>query len=84
MGVPFYGKYKEIFNSDSKKYGGDGVTNPRVKTGKKEECDERPYSIRVKLPSLGISVFSCMPEEEPETKKVQKKSTVKKAGRKKA
>ncbi len=84
VGVPFYGKYKEIFNSDSKKYGGDGVTNPRVKTGKKEECDERPYSIRVKLPSLGISVFSCMPEEEPETKKVQKKSNVKKAGRKKA
>ena len=68
IGVPFYGKYKEIFNSDSKKYDGDGVTNPRMKTAKKEEYDERPYSIKVKLPSLGVAVFSCTPEKEPETK----------------
>ena len=70
VGVPFYGKYKEIFNSDHKKYGGGGAVNSRVKTSKKEECDERSYSIRVKLPSLGVSVFSCTPEEEPAVKKM--------------
>ena len=41
-----------------RQYGGDGAVNSRVKRPKKEECDERSYSIRVKLPSLGVSVFS--------------------------
>ena len=45
VGVPFAGKYKEIFNSDDKKYGGNGVVNTRVKAAKKAECDEREYSI---------------------------------------
>lgn len=32
--VPYSGKYKEIFNSDAKIFGGEGYTNPRVKTSK--------------------------------------------------
>ena len=69
VGVPFAGKYKEIFNSDDKKYGGEGVVNGRVKAAKKAECDEREYSITVKLPALGVAIFTCMPEEEPKEKK---------------
>ncbi|MDD7219675.1 MAG: 1,4-alpha-glucan branching enzyme, partial [Clostridia bacterium] len=56
VGVPFAGKYKEIFNSDDKKYGGSGFVNPRIKTAKKVECDEREYSITLKLPALGASI----------------------------
>ena len=63
VGVPFAGKYKEIFNSDDKKYGGNGVVNTRAKAAKKAECDEREYSITVKLPALGVAVFTCTPEE---------------------
>lgn len=59
IGVPFYGKYKEIFNSDAVKFGGDGNVNPRVKTAKEDECDELPNSIRILVPPMGISVFSC-------------------------
>ena len=69
VGVPFAGKYKEIFNSDDKKYGGEGVVNARVKAAKKAECDEREYSITVKLPALGVAIFTCTPEEEPKEKK---------------
>lgn len=62
VGVPYAGKYKEVFNSDAKNFGGEGVTNPRVKMAKKEECDERKYSIRIKVPALGVSIFSYTKE----------------------
>ena len=61
MGVPFPGKYKEIFNSESKDFGGCGIVNPRVKSSKEEECDGRAESITVHIAPLGISVFSCTP-----------------------
>ena len=34
------------------------MVNPRVKVAKKEEWDELPYSIKVKVPPLGISIYS--------------------------
>lgn len=57
IGVPYPGKYKEIFNSDAAAYGGSGVTNPRVKISREKEWDERKNSIKVKIPPLGISVY---------------------------
>lgn len=50
LGVPFAGKYKEIFNSDASEFGGDGRVNGRVKTAKKLEWDERDYSIELTIP----------------------------------
>ncbi len=67
VGVPFHGKYKEIFNSEDAAFGGSGVGNPRVKISKKEECDEREESITIKLAPLGVQIFSCTPMEEEKT-----------------
>ena len=64
-GVPFYGKYKEIFNSDSISYGGSGYINPRAKTSLKKEADERACSIKINLAPLSVCIFSCTPAEEP-------------------
>lgn len=64
IGVPFRGKYKEIFNSNNKAYGGDGEVNPRLKQSKRDECDGRPDSIMIKVPSMGVSVFQYIPVEE--------------------
>lgn len=58
IGVPYAGKYKEIFNSDREEFGGSGAVNPRLKQSKKEECDDRPNSITIKVPPMGISIFS--------------------------
>lgn len=62
VGVPFPGKYKEIFNSDSEEFGGSGVTNPRAKASKKEEWNERPNSITIRVAPMSVSVFTCTPE----------------------
>lgn len=71
MGVPYPGKYKEIFNSDAKKFGGSGVVNARVKASKKEECDERKHSIVINVAPLSVQIFSFTKNE---TKKTEKKA----------
>lgn len=57
IGVPFKGKYKEIFNSDKEEFGGENYLNTVLKQSKKDECDERPNSITITVPPMGISIF---------------------------
>lgn len=61
IGVPYAGKYKEIFNSDARKFGGSGFTNPKAVASREDECDEREESVRVKSAAFSISVFSYTP-----------------------
>ncbi|MCI9479046.1 MAG: 1,4-alpha-glucan branching protein GlgB [Lachnospiraceae bacterium] len=65
IGVPFEGRYKEIFNSDSEEFGGSSVRNKRAKLSKKSECDGRENSIEITVPPMGIAVFTCTPEKVP-------------------
>ncbi len=62
IGVPFEGRYKEIFNSDSEMFGGSDVRNKRAKRSRKSECDGRKYSIEITVPPMGIAIFSCTSE----------------------
>lgn len=84
IGVPYPGKYKEIFNSDAAAYGGSGYGNPRVKMSRKEECDDREDSIRVKVPALGCSIYSYtkVVEDIAHNKEARKKEEQKETGRK--
>ena len=81
VGVPFHGKYKEIFNTDRKEYGGEGMTNPRVKTSRAEECDERENSIKITVPALGAAIFSLHAgREEGKEDRGEKDSSEKNCG----
>ena len=86
IGVPFEGKYKEIFNSDSEEFGGSDVRNKRVKTSKKSECDGFENSIEITVPPMGVAVFVCTEEKLPvkEKKPAAKKPAAKKAEPKKS
>lgn len=59
LGVPFKGKYKEVFNSDREEFGGEGYVNPRLKQSKPVAHDGLEESIKIKLPPLGFSAFTC-------------------------
>lgn len=58
IGVPYPGKYKEIFNSDAASFGGTGAVNPRVKMSRHIEHDERKDSVTVKIAPLSVAVFT--------------------------
>lgn len=64
IGVPYRGKYKEIFNSNQKSFGGDGEVNGRLKQSKKDECDGRADSIHIKVPPMGVAIFQYIPMPE--------------------
>jgi 1,4-alpha-glucan branching enzyme len=57
VGVPRAGRYREIFNSDSRYYGGSNVGNDVADT-QATPCMEQPYSIVVTLPPLGGIVLA--------------------------
>ena len=73
IGVPFEGRYKEIFNSDSEMFGGTDVLNRRAKRSKKSECDGREDSIEITVPPMGVAVFSCTEEKAPVKEKASEK-----------
>ena len=72
IGVPFAGKYKEILSTDMKVYGGQGISNPRVKESKPVECDDREQSIQIRMAPLSVHVFSCTPYTEEELLELKK------------
>jgi 1,4-alpha-glucan branching enzyme len=69
-GVPYEGKYKEIFNTDNIKYGGTGIVNERAKRATDKRWDERSQSITIKLAPLSLSVLQFIPYTEEELTKV--------------
>ncbi|MDF2530996.1 MAG: glgB [Clostridia bacterium] len=52
IGVPILGEYEEVFNSDSTKYGGQGVVNGNAIKAKDLEWNNQPYSMTMAVPAL--------------------------------
>ena len=73
VGVPYPGKYKEILNSDAKKFGGEGFVNVRAIHSDEQEWDNRPDSIGFKMPALSVQVFSYTPFTEKEKAEIERR-----------
>lgn len=73
VGVPFAGKYKEIFNSDATEFGGTHCVNARVKTSMKEKQDGKANSIEIQLAPLSIQIFNCTKVKATTTKTKKKR-----------
>lgn len=57
VGVEELGNYEEVLNSDAPKYGGSGVVNVGERQAQQMEWNKKPYSITLRVPPLGISIF---------------------------
>jgi 1,4-alpha-glucan branching enzyme len=57
VGVPRPGYYQEILNTDSKYYGGTDLGNAGGVNAEPIPWNDRPYSIKLKLPPLAASYF---------------------------
>lgn len=68
VGVPFVGKFKEIFNSDSVKFGGSTNKVARKKTSKEKKIDGMKYSINVDLEPLSVAVFKYEKNDQKKKK----------------
>ena len=78
MGVPNPGSYKEILNSDDKKYGGSGVTNGTVKA-KKGPMHGFDQHISLTLPPLSTLYLSVPAARKPRAAKAADKAAEKPA-----
>lgn len=57
IGVQEPGKYLEIINSDDKKYSGSGKINTKAIKAEKVPIHGQPYSIEIKMPIVGGTIF---------------------------
>lgn len=57
FGLDFKAKFKEIFNSDTEKFGGSGMTNSRMKTAKKKETAGKEYTLSVDIAPMSTMIF---------------------------
>ena len=75
FGVPLSGQWEEILNSDDKKYGGQGVGNPKPVKAEKEPQHGYDYSIAISIPPLAVIILGPVkkPAKAAEPKKVKAK-----------
>ncbi len=80
IGVKKRGIYKEVFNSDSEKYGGTGVTNGDEIMTKDFAIHGCKQALYLTLPPLSVMYFTCVKTVPKPRKKLSLEEKLKKAG----
>ena len=57
IGVPQYGYYEEVLNSDDVKYGGNTNPSNDFYVTKKKSLHNQDFAMNIKLPSFGAIIF---------------------------
>ena len=73
VGVPVYGVYQEVFNSEAEEFGGTGIGNPGDIKAKNEKDHELDYHIVLTLPPLGVCYYKLVKEMPVPKKRGRKK-----------
>lgn len=63
IGVPYRGKWKEVFNSDDPAYWGSGVLNQGTITTSPVKSHGKDYSVSITLPPLAVTIIKLEKEE---------------------
>ena len=77
VGVPVYGIYEEVFNSENEEFGGTGIGNPGEIKAINEKEHDLEYCVELTLPPLGVTYYKLVKELEvpkPPKKKAAKKT----------
>jgi 1,4-alpha-glucan branching enzyme len=61
IGVPLPGRYRERINSDAAPYGGSGIGNAGEIHAEPYPMHGHAYSLRLRLPPLGVLIFTVEP-----------------------
>ena len=60
IGVPDFGVYQEIFNSDSERFGGSGKGNNQASRSEMLPWHNQRYSLNIQVPPLAIIMFKLL------------------------
>jgi 1,4-alpha-glucan branching enzyme len=66
IGVPLEGKYREVFNTDETRFGGNGRINNKILYTAEYEVDGFPYSFPISAAPLSLLVFGYEPLTDEE------------------
>ena len=85
IGVPKYGVYAEVFNSDDTQYGGNGITNGQEIKTSEEGLHGLDQSITLNLPPMSAIYLKCTSEaENPRVKREAEEAAKRAEAEKKA
>ncbi|MPQ43312.1 1,4-alpha-glucan branching protein GlgB [Clostridium tarantellae] len=57
IGVPYLWSYKQVFNTDSFKFGGSNQIIDEILYAKKKKCHNQPYKLTIKVPPMAVLIL---------------------------